>query len=233
MIDAYHLRESNRLANICDLNYFIQFLRITADLTGKRLAGIITTVLMERRWPPCERTRISQNEKHEHEYQDYIERMTLNLFQLQFQLAAFIITFEGVHQNLWPLPIQRKHKKLVAHRHISYSCNISWENHSCLGKEKTSSLVEAKLGKLRWMATGFCPVSIFALSFLSSFCISINCFSARCYLTVLLACGGAMCSSLGRPSAHLLTQFVWHYCPSLGAMGSWQTRECMMCRRAH
>lgn len=54
---------------------------------------------MERRWPRCKRTRISQNEKHEHEYQDYIEQMTLNLFQLQFQLAAFIITFEGVHQN--------------------------------------------------------------------------------------------------------------------------------------
>lgn len=28
-----------------------------------------------------------------------------------------------------------------------------------------------------------------------------------------------MCSSLGRPSAHLLTQFVWHYCPSPDAMG--------------
>lgn len=74
------------------------------------------------------------------------------------------------------------------------------------------------------MATGFCPVSIFALSLLSSFCISINCFSASCYLTVLLACREAMRSSLGRPSAHLLTQFVWHYCPSLDAMGLWQTR---------
>lgn len=108
---------ANRLANICDLNNFIQFLCITGNLTGNRLAGIITTVLMERRWPRCKRTRISQNEKHEREYQDYIEQMTLNLFQLQFQLAAFIITFEGVHQNPWPLPIQRNHKKLVAQAH--------------------------------------------------------------------------------------------------------------------
>lgn len=30
--------------------------------------------------------------------------MTLNLFQLQLQLAAFIINLEGVHQNLGTLP---------------------------------------------------------------------------------------------------------------------------------
>lgn len=54
---------------------------------------------MERRWPQSQRTRISQNEKHEHEYQDYIEQMPLNLSQVQFQLAAFIINLEGVYQN--------------------------------------------------------------------------------------------------------------------------------------
>lgn len=67
---------------------------------------------MERRWPQCQRTRISQNEKHEHEYQDYIEQMTLNLSQVQFQLAAFIINLEGVHQNLRKLHIQPMHNKL-------------------------------------------------------------------------------------------------------------------------
>ncbi len=59
---------ANRLVDIGDLNFFIQFLCSTADLTGKRLAETITIVLMERRWPRCQRTRISQNEKHEHEY---------------------------------------------------------------------------------------------------------------------------------------------------------------------
>lgn len=73
------------------------------------------------------------------------------------------------------------------------------------------------------MVTAFCPVSILALSRLSSFCISINCFSQRCYFTVLLACRMAQCSSSQRPSAHLLMQFVWHYCPSLDAIGLWQT----------
>ena len=33
-----------------------------------------------------------------------------------------------------------------------------------------------------------------------------------------------MRSSPGRPSSHLLTQFVWDYCPSLDAMGLWHTR---------
>lgn len=69
---------------------------------------------MERRWPLCQRTRISWNEKHEHEYKDYIEGMTLNLFQLQFQLAAVIIPLEGVHQNLRTLPVQPLHEKLVS-----------------------------------------------------------------------------------------------------------------------
>lgn len=91
---------ANRLADVGDLNFFIQFPSSLVDLSGMRLAGTIITVLMERRWPRCQRTRISQNGKHEHEYQDYIERMTLNLFQLQFQLLAFIINLEHVHQNL-------------------------------------------------------------------------------------------------------------------------------------
>lgn len=65
---------------------------------------------MERRWSLCQRTQISQNEKHEHEYQDNIERMTLNLFQLQLQLAAFIINLEGVHQNQGTLPFSSSRK---------------------------------------------------------------------------------------------------------------------------
>lgn len=40
--------------------------------------------------------------------------MTLNLFQLQFQLASFIINLEGVHQNLRTLPIRPRHEKLAA-----------------------------------------------------------------------------------------------------------------------
>lgn len=149
--------------------------------------------------------------------------MTLNLFQLHFQLAAFIINLKDVHQNLWTLRVQHQHEKPATA--LSDQLFLQYFQGTPLLSERTRSpLVEGKLGKLRWMATVFCPVSIFALSLLSSFCISINCFSVRCYLTVLLACGEATHSSLGRPSAHLLTQFVWHYCPSLDAMGAWQTR---------
>lgn len=97
--------------------------------------------------------------------------------------------------------------------HTDCSWNIP-RNNSPLWERTRRSLVEEKLGKLRWMWWGFCPVSIFALRRLSSFCISINCFSVRCYLTVLLACREATRSSLWRTSTHLLTQFVWHYCPS-------------------
>lgn len=39
--------------------------------------------------------------------------MTLNLFQLQFQLPAFIINLEGVHQNPGSLAILPQHEKLV------------------------------------------------------------------------------------------------------------------------
>lgn len=56
------------------------------------------------------------------------------------------------------------------------------------------------------------------------FCISINCFSGKCYLCVLLACRKIMLSSRGRHCAYLLTQFVWHYCLPLDAMSLWQTQ---------
>ncbi len=71
---------ANRPADICDLNFFIQFLCSIAYLTGRRLTETITTELMEIGWPLCQRTQIIQNEKHEREYLDYIQRMTLNLF---------------------------------------------------------------------------------------------------------------------------------------------------------
>lgn len=39
--------------------------------------------------------------------------MTLNLFQLQFQLPAFIINLEGIHQNLQTPHIQPQYEKCV------------------------------------------------------------------------------------------------------------------------
>lgn len=59
---------AGKLGDIGDLNFFIRFLSNAADLTGKRLAETITTVLMERGRPLCQSARISRNEKHEHEY---------------------------------------------------------------------------------------------------------------------------------------------------------------------
>lgn len=96
--------------------------------------------------------------------------MTLNLFQRQLQLAAFIINLEGVHQNLGTLPFSSG-IKTRAQAHFT-------GNPSFLGRGKTSSHVETNLGKLKQMGTRFCPVSNFAQRFLSSLCIWINSVSA-------------------------------------------------------
>lgn len=145
----------------------------------------------------------------------------MNTFQPHFQLQTSKVSIKTLEPSIISGSIENLIEQWK-HSHTSCSYYISRNTSPCWVKTR-SWLVKRKLGKLRLMVTGFHPVSIFTLS-LRSFCISVNSFSARCYRSVLLACGEVMRWSLGQPSAHLLTQFVWHYCPSLDTMGLWQTR---------
>lgn len=79
------------LSDICNLTAFFPFRGRNVSLTTE--AEIITAALIERRRSWRQWTWISQNEKHGHEYQNYIERLTRNLFQS----ADFIINLEGDH----------------------------------------------------------------------------------------------------------------------------------------
>ena len=78
------------------------------------------------------------------------------------------------------------------------------------------------------MVTCFCPVSVFLAA--SPFLLFLN-FNKLLFwgdTRLLLSywhAGQAMPVSLGQPPAHLLTQFVWHYCPSLDATDLWRTPE--------
>lgn len=146
-------------------------------------------------------------------------------FSFSFNYQPLLSTSKAsIYQNLWTLPHSANMKSLWPHRHTSCSCNISRKHLSSLGEDKKLTCRE-KTWQTEMDGDRFLSCQhLCSEPSLLFFCISINCFSARCYLGVLLACREAMCSSLGRPSAHLLTQFVWHYCPSLDAMGSWQTQ---------
>ena len=155
------LASANRLSDIGDLNVFIRFLHSTADLTAKRLGETITTRLMERGCL-CVRGHGLAGMKN----MSMNIRITLNewlwiCFSFTFNYESLLSTSEVSIKTPEPSQFDIGMKSLWKHRHTSCLYNI-FSYISPRWERTRSWLVKGKLGKLRWMGTGFRPVSISA-----------------------------------------------------------------------